>query len=251
MPPALALDVSDAGVLGVAEGGRLVGPSPGYALVEGDTILVGEEAFGRAHLRPRLVMSRFWEKIDAEPLGRPFPDGLTAADLVHAHLADIWGRAGRGVGEVVLAVPKGAPETTIKRSDIVLVTPDSKAVPLATQAQFQEAAYLRALNNRLRTTRDPINYAPIAGAGSRPLNFIGDPSMAGMGALGKNEISISEIISATGRIYSHLPGGIQHGFHNLDVDFGDSRIKVPFDIFTKESEKEFEKKLKELKKKKD
>ena len=153
--------------------------------------------------------------------------------------------------EVILAVPKGAPETTIKRSDIVLVTPDSKAVPLATQAQFQEAAYLRALNNRLRTARDPINYAPTTGANSRPLNFFGDPSMAGTLALGKNEITISQMISATGLIYFHLPGGIQHGFHNLDVDFGGSRIKVPFDIFTKESEKEFEKKLKELKKKKD
>ena len=103
----------------------------------------------------------------------------------------------------------------------------------------------------MKATRDPINYAPASSSRSRPLNLFGDPAMPGHGALGKNEITISETLSATGRIYFHVPGGIQYGFHNLDVDFGDSRIKVPFDIFTKESEKEFEKKLKELKKKKD
>ena len=42
MARALALDVTDAGLLGVAEGGRLVGPSPGYALVEdGSTLQTG------------------------------------------------------------------------------------------------------------------------------------------------------------------------------------------------------------------
>jgi len=75
--------------------------------------------------------------------------------------------------------------------------------------------------------------------------------MPGHGALGKNEITVSQNLSATGRIYFHLPGAIQYGFHNLDVDFGDSRIKVPFNTFTKESEKEFEKQLKELNEKKD
>jgi hypothetical protein len=105
MARTLALDVSDAGVLGVGEGGVLVGPSPGYAVVEEGAVLVGQEALARARLRPRFVMSRFWERLDAEPLGRPFPDGLTAADLVHAHLRSLWADAGAGITEVVLAVP--------------------------------------------------------------------------------------------------------------------------------------------------
>ena len=59
----------------------------------------------RAHLRPRFVMSRFWERLDAEPLGRPFPDGLTSADLVHAHLRRPLGarRSRRGRSD-----PRGA-----------------------------------------------------------------------------------------------------------------------------------------------
>ena len=105
MARALAFDVTDAGVLGVGEGGVLVGPSPGYALVEEGSLLVGPEALARARLRPRFVMSRFWERLDAVPLGRPFPDGLTAADLVHAHLRSLWADVGAETAEVVLAVP--------------------------------------------------------------------------------------------------------------------------------------------------
>ena len=39
------------------------------------------------------------------PQPEPPPDGLTAADLVHGHLRRLWESAGRGVGEVALAVP--------------------------------------------------------------------------------------------------------------------------------------------------
>jgi hypothetical protein len=105
MAGALALDLTDSGILGVGEGGTLVGPSPGYALVEDEGVVVGSEAVARAHLRPRFVMSRFWERLDGEPLGRPFPEGLTAADLVHAHLKSVWEKAGGAFDEVVLTVP--------------------------------------------------------------------------------------------------------------------------------------------------
>jgi hypothetical protein len=105
MARALSLDVSDGGLLGVAEGGALLGPSPGCALVEGDELVFGEEALRRSRLSPRLVASDFWSRLDAAPLGPPFPDGLSSADLVHGHLESLWGKAKAGTGEVVLAVP--------------------------------------------------------------------------------------------------------------------------------------------------
>jgi len=105
MTRALALDVSDAGLLAVAEGGAFFGPSPGYALADGEELVVGGAALRRARLKPRFVFSRFWERLDAEPLGRPFADGLTSADLVYAHLKLLWERTRAGVREVVLALP--------------------------------------------------------------------------------------------------------------------------------------------------
>lgn len=115
MGRALAFDLTDASVLAIGEGGRLVGPSPGYAIADGETLLVGEDAHRAARLRPRFVMSRFWERIDTEPLGRPFPKGLTSADLVHAHLKALWEKAGRGADQVVLTVPGGLAEEALGR----------------------------------------------------------------------------------------------------------------------------------------
>ena len=105
MARVLAFDVSDGGLLAVAEDGTVLGPSPGYALVDGGEVLLGEQALARARLKPRFVASGYWHRLDTEPLGPPFPDGLTAADLVHVHLASLWKAAARRTGEVLLAVP--------------------------------------------------------------------------------------------------------------------------------------------------
>ena len=105
MARALSLDVSDGGLLGVAEDGAVLGPSPGCALVETDEPLFGEEALRRSRLSPRLVASDFWSRLDAAPLGPPFPDGLSSADLVHGHLESLWRTGRAGTGEVVLAAP--------------------------------------------------------------------------------------------------------------------------------------------------
>jgi hypothetical protein len=105
MARALSLDVSDGGLLGLSEGGAVLGPSPGCALVEGEEPLFGEEALRRSRLSPRLVASDFWSRLDTAPLGPPFPDGLSSADLVHGHLETLWRKAKAGTGGVVLAVP--------------------------------------------------------------------------------------------------------------------------------------------------
>ena len=105
MARALSLDVSDGGLLGVAEGGTVLGPSPGCALVEGGGPVFGEEARRRSRLSPRLVASDYWARLDTEPLGPPFPGGLSSADLVHGHLESLWRTGRAGTDEVVLAVP--------------------------------------------------------------------------------------------------------------------------------------------------
>ena len=51
-----------------------------------------------------------------------------------------------------------------------------------------------------------------------------------------------------GRIYFHVPGGIKYGQHWLNVKFEKSLVRVPFRILTKEEEKEFSKKWKDIKK---
>jgi hypothetical protein len=86
----LAIEIADTGIVVVGESGLLTAPSPGYALVEGHSLMVGQEAFEVARLKPRRVTSRFWERLDTTHLPRPLPRHATWADLAHAHLSAIW-----------------------------------------------------------------------------------------------------------------------------------------------------------------
>jgi hypothetical protein len=101
----VAIELNDAGILSVTEGGDVSLPSPGFALIEGGELAVGRSAASRARLVPKRVHTRYWEKLDTEPLRRPFPSHLSSADLVHAHLERIWSEVGEGADRSILAVP--------------------------------------------------------------------------------------------------------------------------------------------------
>jgi len=102
-----ALELHDAGLLVVGEmelDSPLAPPSPGYALLDGDTLLTGAAAASRERLRPRHVRNRFWSEPDGPPPGRPFPEEMTRGDLAHAHLHFLWKDIGAGIDEVLLVV---------------------------------------------------------------------------------------------------------------------------------------------------
>jgi len=104
----LAIALNDAGVTAVSDrkGRRgTMSVSPGYALLDGDRLIVGAEAAEQARLKPRFIHSRFWEEIDRAPLARPFPKSVSRADLAHAHLAEIWRGFEAETSEVILTVP--------------------------------------------------------------------------------------------------------------------------------------------------
>jgi hypothetical protein len=103
----LAIEISDAGiVVGSESRGRVDGPaSPGFALIDGSTLVTGAEARAQARLKPRRVSNRFWSELDTSPLGKPFHESLSRADLAHAQLKSVWDAAGAEAGTVVLALP--------------------------------------------------------------------------------------------------------------------------------------------------
>ncbi len=106
----LAIELADAGLIALPEEGEAAAPSPGIAIVDGETIAVGSEAAARARLTPRRLHTRFWQDISTEELGRPFPRQLRSADLAWTHLSEIWRRTGRGVSSVILALSDGRTE---------------------------------------------------------------------------------------------------------------------------------------------
>jgi len=86
----LAIEIADTGLNAAADSGPVGSPSAGYALLERGEVRVGEAARGARRLKPRHVSHRFWDRLDQEAVGRPFPRGLTHADLVYAHLSAYW-----------------------------------------------------------------------------------------------------------------------------------------------------------------
>ena len=104
----LAIELNDAGIRAAkdtAPGMEAFPGSPGMALWDGDALVTGREASRRARLKPRWSHDRFWQEVDTTPLPSPFPSNIRRADLVHAHLEEIWGSTKSDVDEVLLAIP--------------------------------------------------------------------------------------------------------------------------------------------------
>ena len=99
-----AIELNDAAVT-VAREGELRAQSPGYALIEHDALLVGDDALERARLEPRLVSTRFWDRLSNDPVFPAAEVGVTFAELAKAHLAELWMHAGEGVDDLLLVVP--------------------------------------------------------------------------------------------------------------------------------------------------
>lgn len=98
-----AIELNDA-ALALARDGELLARIPGYVSIDGDRLTVGDEARSRARLEPRVVKSRYWERL-GDDSALPGTAGLSNADLARAHLARLWRAAGSDVGGLVIAVP--------------------------------------------------------------------------------------------------------------------------------------------------
>jgi len=149
--------------------------------------------------------------------------------------------------EVGLTMRKPAKDFTLKRENLSIQTPDGSTIGLATQKQYAEAGYLRALNMRSKVVRDSINYFPVDASRACSMQFFANLGQPGP-QLAYDQVELSSTRACLGRLYFHVPGGIKIGQHWLNVSFGDSMVQVPFRILTKEEEKEFRKSWEDIKK---
>jgi len=99
-----AIELNDVAVA-LARDGLLLVQSPGFALLEGDVLLVGNDALRQARLKPRMVNSLFWERLSNEAIVPGSARGESYADLARAHMARVWTTAGAGIDGLILVVP--------------------------------------------------------------------------------------------------------------------------------------------------
>jgi hypothetical protein len=149
--------------------------------------------------------------------------------------------------EIGLTMRGSAKDVTLRRGDLSIKTPDGNVIALATQKEYAEAGYLRALNQRTRVVRDSINYFPVEATRACAIQFYANLGGAGP-QLAYDQVELSSTRGCLGRVYFHVPGGIKVGQHWLNVNFGGSKVEVPFRILTKEEAKQFQKSWEDIKK---
>ena len=94
--------------------------------------------------------------------------------------------------------------------------------------------------------RDSINYFPPSAARACRIGFFTDVSQTR--AMVYDQVELSYQRACLGRIYFHVPGGIQYGQHWLNVQFENSLVRVPFRILTDEERETWGKKWPDIKK---
>ena len=87
----LAVELNDAGLrlarLRADGSAELVGAaSPGFALLHGGRVLVGDAAASRYRTAPLHAQNRYWHALGTEPLPWTAQGVTTTADLAHTHL---------------------------------------------------------------------------------------------------------------------------------------------------------------------
>jgi hypothetical protein len=100
----IVIELNDAAIT-VSHGQTVLLESPGYAVIDRDRVLVGEEAARQMRLNPRATYDRFWSQLSLDPLTRQLVKVQHHADLAYHHLAAMWETIKSDADEVIFAVP--------------------------------------------------------------------------------------------------------------------------------------------------
>jgi hypothetical protein len=213
---------------------------------------------GRSALAVLLVAIAAWAGAALAEEAKPLPPGVTRPEPTVPEIYTLMGQyvrvaynnegyvilgyrmANESAGEewmmldAGLTIRKGTPHYQITRESFTVKTPDGKNIPLATQKEYAEAGYLKALNGRAKMMRDSISYFPWTPTAPAP------PLLRGPGSansMSYDQVELSPDRACVGRLFFKIPGGIQHGQHWLVVKFAGSQVEVPFRILTKDEAK--------------
>ena len=144
--------------------------------------------------------------------------------------------------EIGVTMREGAKDFTMTRESLTVETPDGKTHPLPSVSEHR-AGNTIALQNRAKVQRDSINYFPPMATRPCRIGFFSELSSP---AMAYDQVEISSTRACLGRIFFHIPGGIQYGQHWLNVKFPKGDIRVPFRILTEEEERMLSKNYKDI-----
>jgi len=100
----LSLHLNDAGIT-LSDGEHILYREPGYAWLGDERLATGNDAFAQARIDPRRIQHRYWTELTTNPFTDRRFGHLSAADLAIAQVEQLWSKAGKDAGELVVAVP--------------------------------------------------------------------------------------------------------------------------------------------------
>jgi hypothetical protein len=100
----LAAHINDAGI-SVLDANSILYREPGFALLDDDRLITGNEAFAQARVKPRRIQNSFWSNLQTTALADRRFHHLSAADLVSRQLEQVWQRVSGAGDGIVIAVP--------------------------------------------------------------------------------------------------------------------------------------------------
>jgi len=123
----LGIELNDAALSGAGPDGTVF-CEPAYALLEDGALQLGQQVLAKRRLRPRAVSSHYFSELSEASLAGAQPPFNTNADLVHAHLQQLWQAHGAAFDQVVLAVPQ---YWTGEQLSLLLGIADEVGMPVA------------------------------------------------------------------------------------------------------------------------
>lgn len=100
----IAAHINDAGIT-VLDGASILYREPGFALLDHQRLVTGNQAFQHARMNPRSIQHRYWSELALEPIADRRFSHLSAADLVSSQLEHVQRTDGVGDQELIVAVP--------------------------------------------------------------------------------------------------------------------------------------------------
>lgn len=99
----IATHINDADI-SIVDAGRVFYREPGFAIVDGEHLTLGAQAYHAARLKPRRTHNAFWSNLQTEPLAAPPFQDISTAELVSRQFEAAWRTAAEG-DRLVVAVP--------------------------------------------------------------------------------------------------------------------------------------------------
>jgi hypothetical protein len=126
--------------------------------------------------------------------------------------------------EVSLGERSTSKMLSVDRGDISIVTPDRRRIPLMTQREFLDA-YRHLSGAAMRVEFQPVGPPDTSRMEAPCVDWYFRRPADGMA---REHLTITPFQPCWGPLFFHIPGGVQPGRWELEIQLDESKAEVPF-----------------------